>query len=76
MTNVPEVICHSVYYYMLCRYNVCELHWALTNCLEMIEGSTLYDHEKAIEYNNMKNTPIPSADGSGEQPEGETGHMN
>ena len=78
MNNVPEVICHGVYYYMMCRYNVYELHWVLNNCLEMIEGSNLYEHEKAVAYENMKCSALPSDDGTMEQPTGiseEVGHQ-
>ena len=60
MTHVPEALCHSVYYYMLCRYDVNELHWALMNCLQMVEGSRMFDHERAEEFARMKMAPIPS----------------
>ena len=61
MTHVPEAVCNSVFYYMLCRYDAYELHWALTNCLDMIEGSNLFDQEQAVAYANMKSAAIPSA---------------
>lgn len=64
MAHVPEAISHAVYYYMLTRNNLFELHWTLTNALEMLEGCSFYDHEQAVAFENMKNAAIPSVDGA------------
>ena len=83
MTRVPEAIAHSVYLYMLCRYNIYELHWVLNNCLDMVETCALFNPEKAIEYSMMKNEefpkavarPSPNPSNQHEEPEREEGEV-
>lgn len=70
MSYLPEAICHGVYYYTLNRYDPYELHWALQNCLEMIEGSSGFQPERYEEFVQMKNAPIPSTANDNDQRSG------
>ena len=72
MTHLPEAMCHCVYYYMLCGYNPFELAWALQNCLDMIQGSLLFQGDGYDQFVEMKNAAIPSTTNDTEQQSGST----